>query len=143
MRRQLRVVTTSDLAIPEPPDLRTVVADAIAKMDWLGPSDDALKGVALWQAEVLATAMDRAEELSNLYEDVAGDAILYKRLQRLEAHCEVVRVVGLVGPQLTATLRDLGGSPATRAAVKEALKTDKPEKGRLAALRGDADRRRS
>jgi hypothetical protein len=143
MRRQLRVVTTADAAIPEPPDLRTVVSSAIDTMDWLGPSDDALKGVALWQAQVIATAMDRAQELSDLYEEAAGDSLMFKRLQRLEAHCEVVRVVGLVGPQLTATLRDLGGSPGTRAAVKEALKQDKPARGRLAQLRGDADRRKS
>jgi hypothetical protein len=66
--------------------------------------------------------------------ELAGDASAYKRLQKLEAMCEVTKTVGWLGPQLQGVLRDLGGAPAARAAMKK----DKPVGGRLAQLRDAA-----
>lgn len=118
------------------PDLRDAVAAAVAAMTWLGPSDEAMKTLALRQAEEIEKAIDRAEELAELTRELAGDMSAYKRLQKLEAMCEVTKTVGWLGPQLQGVLRDLGGAPAARAAMK----ADKPVGGRLAQLRADASR---
>lgn len=104
-------------------------------MDWLKPSDQALKALALRQAEELEKAIERSELLGDLRRDAAGDESLYKRLQKLEAMCDVTKTVGWLGPQLQGVLRDLGGTPAARAAMKQ----DKPIGGRLAQLRRDAE----
>ena len=48
--------------------------------------------------------------------------------------CEVTKTVGWLGPQLQGVLRDLGGAPAARAAMKK----DKPVGSRLAQLRDAA-----
>jgi hypothetical protein len=103
-------------------------------MDWLSESDEGLRTLALRQAEEIEKAIDRAEELAELRRDLSGDASAYKRLQKLEAMCEVTKTVGWLGPQLQGVLRDLGGTPAARAAMK----VDKPIGGRLADLRKDA-----
>ena len=132
MGRQLRVVKAPESPHERAPDLRESVQAALESMTWLDESDAALKALALRQAEEIETAIDRAQMLSDLYEEAVGDAAMYKRLQLLEAKCEVAKVVGLIGPQLTATLRDLGGTPGTRAALKQ----DKPVGSRLAQLRG-------
>lgn len=116
------------------PDLREHVETSIGRMNWLGPSDSALIALAKRYAEVIETAIDRAEALSDLYDDPAANKAYEKRLQALEAQCEVVRVVVAVGPLLAAVLRDLGGSPSTR----KALKPDNPVGGRLAVLRDAA-----
>lgn len=135
MGRQLRVVPRPDPAHGRAPDLRESVRTAIAAMTWLdGATDDALKALALRQAEEIETAIDRAQLLSDLYDQAQGDSVIYKRLQMLEAQCEVVKVVGLIGPQLAAVLRELGGTPAAR----KALRADNPVGGRLAALRNSA-----
>jgi hypothetical protein len=141
MGRQLRLVDTPDTGREKPPDLRDAVKSSIDKMDWLADTDDGLKALALRHAEEIESAVERAELLDELYRDAAGDGSIYKKLQRLEAMCDIAKTVQALGPQLQATLRDLGGSPATRAEIREALKGDKPVKGRLAQLRGDADRR--
>jgi len=104
-------------------------------MDWLKPSDQAMRALALRQAEEIEKALDRAEELADACRDLAGDLGAYKRLQKLEAMCDVTKTVGWLGPQLQGVLRDLGGAPASRAA----LKPDKPIGGRLAQLRADAN----
>ncbi|MDF5755810.1 hypothetical protein [Spongiactinospora sp. TRM90649] len=117
-----------------PPDLRDAVRAALEGMDWLRPSDGALKALAVRQAEEIEKAVERAEELAELRREFAGDMAALRRLQKLEAMCEVTKTVGWLGPQLQGVLRDLGGTPAARAAMK----ADKPIGGRLAQLRADA-----
>lgn len=116
------------------PDLRDAVKSAIEQMDWLTPADQAMKTLALRQAEEIEKAVDRAEELAALRRDLAGDDSAYKRLQKLEAMCEVTKTVGWLGPQLQGVLRDLGGTPGAR---KQFAK-DKPVGNRLAQLRSAA-----
>jgi len=118
------------------PDLRDAVKAALDEMTWLTPSDGAMKTLALRQAEEIEKAVDRAEELAELQREFAGDQSMFKRLQKLEAMCEVTKTVGWLGPQLQGVLRDLGGAPAARAA----LKVEKPIGGRLADLRAAAAR---
>jgi hypothetical protein len=103
-------------------------------MDWLTKTDEAMKTLALRQAEEIEKAVDRAEELAQAYRELAGDAAAYKRLQKLEAMCEVTKTVGWLGPQLQGVLRDLGGTPLARAAMRK----DKPVGSRLAQLRDAA-----
>jgi hypothetical protein len=132
-RRNLAAVP----ATPEPeraPDLRDAVKAAVSAMDWLKPSDQAMRALALRQAEEIERAVARAEELAELRRDLAADEAAYRRLQKLEAMCDVTKTVGWLGPQLQGVLRDLGGAPAARAAMK----ADKPVGGRLAQLRTDA-----
>jgi hypothetical protein len=103
-------------------------------MDWLTPTDQAMRTLALRQAEEIEKAVDRAEEAASILRDAEGDPSIYKRLQKLEAMCEVTKTVGWLGPQLQGVLRDLGGTPAARAAMKK----DKPVGSRLAQLRDAA-----
>ncbi|NJP24444.1 hypothetical protein FLW53_09530 [Microbispora sp. SCL1-1] len=107
---------------------------AIDGMTWLSASDKALAVLALRQAEEIEKAVDRAEELADLRREFADDMVMLKRLQKLEAMCEVTKTVGWLGPQLQGVLRDLGGTPAARKAMKD----DQPVGGRLAQLRADA-----
>jgi hypothetical protein len=116
------------------PDLRDAVRKAVDAMDWLTPTDEAMKALALRQAEEIEKAIDRADALADLRRDLAGDDSAYKRLKNLEAMCEVTKTVGWLGPQLQGVLRDLGGAPAARKAMKD----DKPIGGRLAQLRASA-----
>ena len=116
------------------PDLRTAVKDAIGQMDWLTPADEAMKTLAQRQAEEIEKAVDRAEEHAALLRDAGGDPSIYKRLQKLEAMCDVTKTVGWLGPQLQGVLRDLGGAPGAR----KQLTKDKPVGGRLAQLRAAA-----
>lgn len=128
-------------AVPEQtrdraPDLRDAVKAAVDKMDWLTDSDKAMAALALRQAEEIEQAVERAELLDQAMKDFAGDAPMYKRLQKLESMCDATKVVGWLGPQLQGVLRDLGGAPAARKAMQQ----DKPIGGRLAQLRADAPR---
>lgn len=116
------------------PDLRDAVKDALAEMKWLTKSDGAMKALALRQAEEIEKAVDRAEEAAAILRDSAGDPSIYKRLQKLEAMCEVTKTVGWLGPQLQGVLRDLGGTPGAR----KDFNADKPVGGRLAQLRSAA-----
>lgn len=116
------------------PDLRDAVKDAVGQMTWLTPADEAMKTLALRQAEEIEKAVDRAEELAELRRELAGDESVYKRLQKLEAMCDITKTVGWLGPQLQGVLRDLGGAPGAR----KALTKDKPVGGRLAQLRAGA-----
>jgi hypothetical protein len=113
------------------PDLRDAVKAAVEQMDWLGPTDEAMKALALRQAEEIEKAVDRAEEAVAILRDSGGDPSIYKRLQKLEAMCDVTKTVGWLGVQLQGVLRDLGGAPKGRAE----LRPDKPVGSRLAALR--------
>lgn len=117
------------------PDLRDAVAAAVERMTWLGPSDEAMKTLALRQAEEIEKAVDRAEELAELQREFAGDSSMFKRLAKLEAMCDVTKTVGWLGPQLQGVLRDLGGTPKARGE----LDPDKPIGGRLAQLRAAAN----
>lgn len=130
-QRKLKAVTD---VRARPPDLRDAVAEAIEAMEWLGTSDTALKALALRTATEIEEAVDRAEEYAVLRRELMDDASAYKRLQKLEAMCEVTKTVGWLGPQLQGLLRDLGGAPAARVAMKK----DKPVGGRLAQLRATA-----
>jgi hypothetical protein len=118
------------------PDLRTAVADSVAAMSWLVDSDAGIRALALRQAEEIEKAIDRAEELDGVLRDAAGQADIYKRVEKLAAMCDVTKTVGWLGPQLQGVLRDLGGTPASRAAMAK----DKPVGGRLAQLRDAAGR---
>lgn len=133
-RRKLSAVPDST---PErAPDLRVAVQQAVDAMSWLESTDQAIKALALRQAEEIEKAIDRAAELEDLRRDAAGDMSVYKRLQKLEAMCDVTKTVGWLGPQLQGTLRDLAGTPAAR----KALKADKPIGGRMAQIRAEAAR---
>jgi len=116
------------------PDLRDAVRSTVDAMDWLTPTDEAMKTLALRQAEEIEKAVDRAEEAAAILRDAGGDPGIYKRLKALENMCEVTKTVGWLGPQLQGVLRDLGGTPAARAAMKK----DKPVGSRLAQLRDAA-----
>lgn len=116
---------------PAPPDLRESVEAALAGMTWIKPSDEALAALARRYAAEIEQAKDRLAELEELYGSARGDMSMIKRLQKLEALCEATKVVGWLGPQLQGVLRDLGGTPAARAAMKE----EAPIGGRLAELR--------
>jgi hypothetical protein len=126
-------------AVPEvqpgrAPDLRESVRVTVEAMTWLEKSDEGLKALALRQAEEIEKAISRAEELEALIAEFGGDRDMFKRLQKLEAMCDVTKTVGWLGPQLQGVLRDLAGTPAAR----KALKADKPIGGRLAQIRRDA-----
>lgn len=116
------------------PDLRDAVRSTVDKMDWLTVTDEGLRTLALRCAEEIEKAVDRAELAEEILRDAAGDPSIYKRLQKLEAMCEVTKTVGWLGPQLQGYLRDLGGTPKGRAD----LKSDKPVGSRLAQLRDAA-----
>jgi len=116
------------------PDLRDAVRSAVDAMDWLTPTDQAIRALALRQAEEIERAIDRAELLEAILRDAGNDPIVYKRLDALKAMCDVTKTVGWLGPQLQGVLRDLGGTPAARAAFKK----DKPVGSRLAQLRDAA-----
>lgn len=103
-------------------------------MPWLGPSDEAIKALAVNVAEQIESAKDRAAELEALCVDARGAADVYKRLERLEAMCSVTKTVGWLGPQLQGFLKDLAGNPVAR----RAMQSDKPIGGRLAQIRRDA-----
>jgi len=120
---------------PVPPvRLRASVDAAIAGMTWLTPSDLALADLARTIADQIDGAQERADLLQMAYADAGRDEGMYKRLQRLEALCDVQRVVAANSQPLLLALRDLGGTPAARKVLDAAGKTG----GKLAGLRADA-----
>lgn len=138
-RRGLASVPPPPPPVPERPpvpDLRDAVRLSIAQMGWLKPSDDAMKALALRTAAEIEEAIERAAEFEALmsHPELRGDTSAYKRLQALEAACNATKTVGWLGQQLQGYLRDLGGTPAARAAMK----ADKPVGSRLAQLRESA-----
>lgn len=105
-------------------------------MDWLTDTDFAMRTLALRQAEEIEKAVDRAEEAAAILRDAAGLPDVYKRVEKLAAMCDLTKTVGWLGPQLQGVLRDLGGTPAARAAMRP----DKPVGSRLKQLRDAASK---
>lgn len=137
-RKLTAVPDVPEPAIDRAPDLRIAVKAALDEMVWLTESDKALATLARRQAEEIEKAVDRGEELEALYREFGADKDAYKRLQKLEAMCDVTKTVGWLGPQLQGVLRDLGGTPAAR----KAMSPEKPVGGRLAQIRKDATARK-
>jgi hypothetical protein len=133
-KRQLKAVPDQPAREPAP-DLRDAVRTAVEAMDWLKATDAAMKALALRQAEEIEKSVDRAAELAELRRELAADDSALKRLRLLEAQCDLTKTVGWLGPQLQGVLRDLGGTPAAR----KAMRPDKPIGGRLAELRAAAE----
>jgi hypothetical protein len=133
-KRQLKAVPDQPTREPAP-DLRDAVRTAVEAMDWLKATDAAMKALALRQAEEIEKSVDRAAELAELRRELAADDSALKRLRLLEAQCDLTKTVGWLGPQLQGVLRDLGGTPAAR----RAMRPDKPIGGRLAELRAAAE----
>ena len=129
-------------AAPDPPahakapDLRDSVKAATDAMTWLQPTDRALADVALKLAEQIEESQARADLLAELYGEVRGDPGTFRKLQKLEAMCDLAKTVGWLAPQLQGMLRDLGGTPNAR----KAMQADKPIGGRLAQLRAGVAR---
>jgi hypothetical protein len=112
-------------------------------MDWLTPTDKALQDLAIRQAEEIEKAVERAEIWDAIADDLAVLDVpdkthrgLMRRLDRLAAMCDVTKTVGWLGPQLQGVLRDLGGTPAARTAMK----VDKPVGSALDNIRKSAGR---
>lgn len=94
--------------------LRDEVETTLGQMRWLGPTDAAMRALALKLAEEIDSARARAEEFSALEEMFGPEDDLFLRLRRLEAWCDVAKTVGMLGPRLRDVLKDLGGAPAQR-----------------------------
>jgi hypothetical protein len=137
-------------APPEPPDepeskldLRESVRAALAEMTWLTTTDQALHDLAIRQAEEIEKAVERAAVWDSIADELAELDVpdkthrgLMRRLDKLAAMCDVTKTVGWLGPQLQGVLRDLGGTPAARAAMK----IDKPIGSALDDIRKSAGR---
>lgn len=116
-----------------PVDLRVAVKTAVNDMPWLTAADAAAVALAHRLAEGIETAVERAEQYDSLRHDIDSQLVM-KRLEKLEAQCDVAKAVGYLGQQLQTVLRDLYGTPVSRKDMK------KPEQvgGRLAQLRARA-----
>ena len=109
--------------------LTAATRSSIRQMTWLEPTDDAAVALAVRYAETLdrAAAGARAAEIP-----ADADADAAARIRELEAQVEAVKVLGWLGPHVTNILRDLGGTPASRAKLSTGSKVG----GKLAELRG-------
>jgi hypothetical protein len=106
------------VAPPKPAvKLRDSVDASIAAMAWLTPADEALADLARAIADQVDGAQERADLLSQAFDDFRGDDAMYKRLRRLEALCDVAKVVASSSQPLLLALRDLQGTPAARKAT--------------------------
>lgn len=127
-------------AVPKPteaaPDLRDAVKTAIAAMNWLTPADEASMALAHKLADAIETAAARAEQYAALAGEIESQPLM-KRLEKLEAQCDVAKAVGYLGQQLQTVLRDLYGTPVSR----KDMKHEAPVGGRLAQLRTAASDR--
>ena len=133
MGRQLSAVRQPK-AKPPAPDLRAAVDAATSEMDWLTDTDKALVDLAKSYAQQIEEARERLALLDELWAEARGDRGLTQKLSKLEAMCDVAKMIGWLGPQLQGVLRDLGGTPQSR----KAMKPDQPIGGALAALRARA-----
>lgn len=102
-------------------------------MDWLTDADAAAVALAHKLADGIETAVERAEQYAALRAEIESPGLM-KRLEKLEAQCDVAKAVGYLGQQLQTVLRDLYGTPVSR----KDMKHDKPVGGRLAQLRAIA-----
>jgi uncharacterized membrane protein YccC len=117
---------------PKPPvRLRDSVDASIAAMDWLKPPDQALADLARAIADQIDGAQERADLLRQAFDDFRGDQAMFKRLQRLEALCDVAKAVATNSQPLLLALRDLQGTPAAR----KDTPAPKGVSSRLASLR--------
>lgn len=130
MSRRLQAVSNRK-RYAAPPDLREAVDASIAEMAWRQDSDAALVALAQHLATQMMEAQDRAAELNALWGSREFDRSEHDRLRKLEAMCNVTKIVGWLGPQLQGVLKELGGTPTSR----RLMKTDAPVGGALAALR--------
>lgn len=116
------------------PDLRDAVQSSVDAMPWVTDADSAIKALALRLADEIEAAVDRAEEFAALRTELIDDPSAYKRLQRLEAMCDATKTVGWLGPQLQGVLKELGGTPVSR----KAMKSNEPIGGSLGRIRAAA-----
>lgn len=128
--RRLKAMAEPERTLP---NLRQAVDAALDAMPWLSRSDMAMADLARSLAEQIEQAQARVDLLDDLLTD-ARDLSTMKRLEKLEAMCDVTKTIGWLGPQLQGVLRDLGGAPAAR----RAMQGDQPVGGRIAKLRADA-----
>lgn len=115
------------------PDLRSAVKTAVESMKWLTDADAAAVALAHKLADGIETAAERAEQYAALRDEIESPGLM-KRLEKLEAQCDVARAVGYLGQQLQTVLRDLYGTPVSR----KDMKHEQPVGGRLAQLRAAA-----
>ncbi len=132
MPRSLKAVQPK--VAPPAPDLRESVDAALAAMDWLTDTDQSLADLARNYAQQIEEARERLDLINECWAEARGDRSLTQKLQKLEAMCDVAKMVGWLGPQLQGVLRDLGGTPQSR----KAMKPDQPIGSRLASLREKA-----
>lgn len=128
----------NDTPVAAPPgemDLLPAVRESLAEMPWLTGSDKALKVLAMRQAAEIDLAVLRASELDDLL-SMSDDESVSKRLERLQAMCDVTKAVGWIGPQLQGVLKALGGTPEARKAI---LGKAANKGGRLAAMQEAAE----
>lgn len=135
MARNLSAVPKAKRPAPAP-DLRESVDAAIAEMDWLTDTDKSLADLARNYAAQIEESRERLDLINECWAEARGDRSLTQKLQKLEAMCDVAKMVGWLGPQLQGVLRDLGGTPASR----KAFKPDQPIGGRLSDIRARASR---
>src|SRR5215218_4907934 len=103
-RKRGNLAAVPDKSHPPPPDLRDGLDQALVELD------------QLWR----------------LVHDMGDERDVFrKRLERLEAKCEVAKMLGWFGPQLQGVLRDLGGASVAR----KAMEKKNPIGGRLGAIR--------
>lgn len=132
-KRKLAAVPTIPAPTEAAPDLRVAVVKAIKSMNWLTDADGAAVALAHKLADGIETAADRAEQYAALRDEIESPGLM-KRLEKLEAQCDLARAVGYLGQQLQTVLRDLYGTPASR----KDMKHEAPVGGRLAQLRAAA-----
>jgi hypothetical protein len=117
-----------------PPDLRDALEEALdelRKLAFVTAADEATVALARKYADEIERTVERAEELEDLWNSRGADRSFYARLEKLEANCDVVRVVGWLGPQLQGVLKELAGTTMSRRAME---KTN-PMGGRLDKLK--------
>ena len=115
--------------------LRDQVEATLAEMKWLGPTDDALRALALKLAEEIDSARARAEAFGALDGAFDRGDPAFERLRRLEAWCDVANTVGMLGPRLRDVLKDLVGAPAQRKELEVAGDEVTGRASRLTGLR--------
>lgn len=132
-KRLVAVKPVAEPARDSMPDLRVAVKTAIESMNWLTPADEAAMALAYKLADGIETAAERAEQYAALRAEIESPGLM-KRLEKLEAQCDVAKAVGYLGQQLQTVLRDLYGTPVSR----KDMKHEAPVGGRLAQLRAAA-----